>query len=114
MNTKNFSSFLENLFRSAVGEDIELVSTCLDVTLIDLANNTGTQSIYTKWQGYEVMYHVATLLPYRPEDPQQLEKKRHIGNDLAIIIFQQGDDKFDLSSVASHQNHMIAFVRPRP
>jgi RAP1 GTPase activating protein 1 len=68
--------------------------------------------VYTKWQGYEIMFHVATLLPFKPEDAQQLEKKRHIGNDLVIIIFQQGNEPFDLSTIASHQNHVIAFVQP--
>lgn len=58
------------------------------------------------------MLHVATLLPFKPTDPQQLEKKRHIGNDLVIIIFHQSNEPFDLASIASHQNHVIAFVQP--
>ncbi len=77
-----------------------------------LVNNTGTHSVYTKWQGYEVMFHVSTLLPYRPEDKQQLERKRHIGNDIAVIFFQEADEPFDLSSIPSHQNHVIAMVKP--
>nr|KAJ3417897.1 hypothetical protein HK105_000622 [Polyrhizophydium stewartii] len=76
------------------------------------ANNTGTHSVYTKWQGYEVMYHVSTLLPHKPEDKQQLERKRHIGNDIVVIIFQDGKDVFDLSSISSHQNHVVAMVCP--
>jgi RAP1 GTPase activating protein 1 len=58
------------------------------------------------------MFHVATFLPYKPEDSQQLEKKRHIGNDLVTIIFQQGNDVFELATIASQQNHVIAIVQP--
>ncbi|KAI8911064.1 hypothetical protein EDD86DRAFT_189658 [Gorgonomyces haynaldii] len=115
MNSHESSSSEYKEFLKLLGETIQLSGwrgyrAGLDVSG---ANNTGTQSIYTKWQGYEVMYHIATMLPHRPEDPQQLEKKRHIGNDLVIIIFQQGPDVFDISSIASHQNHMIAVVRPK-
>lgn len=57
------------------------------------------------------MYHVATLLPIT-NDPQQLERKRHIGNDLVVIIFLQGNKTFDIASIPSHQNHVIALVQP--
>jgi RAP1 GTPase activating protein 1 len=68
--------------------------------------------VYTKWQGYEIMFHVSTLLPYKQGDAQQLEKKRQIGNDLVIVIFTQSDQPFDMASIASHQNHVVVFVTP--
>ncbi|KAJ3021363.1 hypothetical protein HKX48_008680 [Thoreauomyces humboldtii] len=76
------------------------------------SNMTGTHSVYTKWQGYEIMFHVSTLLPFIPGDRQQLERKRHIGNDIVVIIFQDSDAPFQLGSVTSHQNHVIAVVKP--
>lgn len=33
------------------------------------------------------MFHVSTLLPFFPDDPQQVERKRHLGNDVVIVIF---------------------------
>jgi RAP1 GTPase activating protein 1 len=85
-----------------------------DVQPFNLANNTGTHSVYTKWQGYEIMFHVATLLPFKASDNQQLEKKRHIGNDLVIIIFHEGKQPFDMASIPSQQNHMAVIVTPEP
>lgn len=81
------------------------------------SNLTGTHSIYTKWQGYEIMFHVSPLLPYIPGDKQQLERKRHIGNDIVVIVFQDVDSEgrckeFQLGSVTSHQNHVVVVVRP--
>jgi hypothetical protein len=33
---------------------------------------TGTDSIYTEWRENQIMYHVSTLLPYTPDDTQQV------------------------------------------
>jgi len=40
---------------------------------------TGTHSVFTNFQDLNVMFHVCTLLPFFPKDPQQLERKCHIG-----------------------------------
>lgn len=37
-------------------------------------NSTGKQSLYTVFQGHEVMFHVSTLLPYHAENKQQVSK----------------------------------------
>jgi len=52
---------------------------------------TGTESIFTDWNGAEIMWHVSTMLPYLPADPKQLARKKHIGNDRCVIIFRDGD-----------------------
>ena len=36
------------------------------------ADSTGTHSLYTTYQDYEVMFHVSTLLPYTPNNRQQV------------------------------------------
>ena len=33
---------------------------------------TGTHSVYSAWQGMEIMFHVANLMPVAPNDPQQV------------------------------------------
>ena len=35
-------------------------------------NATGTHSVYTTFEGHEIMFHVSTLLPYHPENKQQV------------------------------------------
>ena len=40
--------------------------------LDNTSNLTGEASIYTNFAGHEIMYHVSTLLPYSPKDPQQV------------------------------------------
>lgn len=36
------------------------------------ADSTGTHSLYTTFQDYEIMFHVSTLLPYTPNNRQQV------------------------------------------
>jgi RAP1 GTPase activating protein 1 len=73
---------------------------------------TGKTSVFTKWQGYEIMFHIATLLPFKIEDQQRVERKRHVGNDIALIIFQDSQEPFQLSTILSRQNHVIVVIRP--
>ena len=38
------------------------------------ADSTGTHSLYTTYQDYEIMFHVSTLLPYTPNTRQQVSR----------------------------------------
>ncbi|XP_062409601.1 GTPase-activating Rap/Ran-GAP domain-like protein 3 isoform X2 [Sardina pilchardus] len=82
---------------------------------LDTKNDTtGMNSIYTVYQGHELMFHVSTMLPYSKENKQQVERKRHIGNDIVTIVFQEGDDatpSFKPSMIRSHFTHIFALVR---
>ncbi|NXC18777.1 GARL3 protein, partial [Corythaeola cristata] len=73
---------------------------------LDTKNDTtGTCSIYTVFQGHEIMFHVSTMLPYSRENKQQVERKRHIGNDIVTIVFQEGEESspaFKPSMIRSH------------
>ncbi|KAG5462707.1 MAG: hypothetical protein BJ554DRAFT_3941, partial [Olpidium bornovanus] len=50
--------------------------------LIRSPGNTGEFTVVndSTLAGYEVTYHVSTLLPYIEGDSQQIQRKRHIGN----------------------------------
>ena len=48
---------------------------------------TGLHSVFTHWRSIEIMFHVSTLLPHEPNDPQKLQRKRHIGNDIVCVVF---------------------------
>ncbi|XP_062996613.1 signal-induced proliferation-associated 1-like protein 3 [Elgaria multicarinata webbii] len=75
-------------------------------------DSTGTHSLYTTCQGYEIMFHVSTMLPYTPNNRQQLLRKRHIGNDIVTIIFQEpGALPFTPQNIRSHFQHVFIIVR---
>ena len=75
---------------------------------------TGQHSVYTEHCGKEIMYHVATLLPFSDTDSQQLQRKRHIGNDIVSIVFQEGNTPFSPDMVTSHFLHAYIVVSPEP
>nr|XP_034336407.1 rap1 GTPase-activating protein 1 isoform X16 [Crassostrea gigas] len=73
---------------------------------------TGDNSVYANYQGREIMFHVSTLLPYTDGDPQQLQRKRHIGNDIVAIVFQEENTPFVPNMIASHFLHAYIVVQP--
>jgi hypothetical protein len=58
------------------------------------------------------MFHVSTLLPYSFDNPQQLERKRHLGNDIVVLIFKEGNTPYLPDTIASDFNHVVAVVQP--
>lgn len=75
-------------------------------------DTTGKESVFTEWRGYQVMFHVATLLPKMKNDRQQVERKRHLGNDIVLVVFQDQPDTYNASTVVSHQNHVVFLITP--
>ena len=73
---------------------------------------TGCESVYEVFRDKEIMFHVSTLLPYADNDSQQLQRKRHIGNDMVAIIFQEENTPFSPDMIASHFLHAYIVVTP--
>ncbi|XP_061764258.1 GTPase-activating Rap/Ran-GAP domain-like protein 3 isoform X5 [Nerophis ophidion] len=110
MGSEGFDKFLNLL-----GDSITLQGWAGYRGGLDTKNDTtGIKSIYTVYQGHELMFHVSTMLPYSKENKQQVERKRHIGNDIVTIVFQEGDEassSFKPSMIRSHFTHIFALVR---
>ncbi|XP_049594294.1 GTPase-activating Rap/Ran-GAP domain-like protein 3 isoform X3 [Syngnathus scovelli] len=110
MGSESFDKFLKLL-----GDSVTLQGWAGYRGGLDTKNDTtGIKSIYTVYQGHELMFHVSTMLPYSKENKQQVERKRHIGNDIVTIVFQEGDEassSFKPSMIRSHFTHIFALVR---
>ncbi|XP_033832941.1 signal-induced proliferation-associated 1-like protein 3 [Periophthalmus magnuspinnatus] len=103
-----FATFLELLGEQVLLKGFTKYAAQLDTK----TDSTGTHSLYTSYQGYEIMFHVSTMLPYMPNNPQQLLRKRHIGNDIVTIIFQEpGALPFTPQNIRSHFQHVFVIVR---
>ncbi|PIK34754.1 putative signal-induced proliferation-associated 1-like protein 2 isoform X3 [Apostichopus japonicus] len=103
-----FDEFLE-----CVGEKVKLKGFVKYRAQLDnRTDSTGPHSIYAVYQGNEIMFHVSTMLPYTPNNRQQLPRKRHVGNDIVTIIFQEpGSLPFTPKSVRSHFQHIFIVIR---
>ncbi|XP_068185149.1 rap1 GTPase-activating protein 1 isoform X9 [Antennarius striatus] len=109
-NSKESPAFVE--FLEFLGEKIELHNFKgfrggLDVT----HGQTGTESVYCNYRNKEVMFHVSTKLPYTEGDAQQLQRKRHIGNDIVAIVFQEENTPFVPDMIASNFLHAYIVVQ---
>uniref|UniRef100_A0A8C0FFV4 GTPase-activating Rap/Ran-GAP domain-like protein 3 n=1 Tax=Bubo bubo TaxID=30461 RepID=A0A8C0FFV4_BUBBB len=84
---------------------------------LDTKNDTtGTCSIYTVFQGHEIMFHVSTMLPYSRENKQQVHVIVSVfpHPDIVTIVFQEGEESspaFKPSMIRSHFTHIFALVR---
>jgi RAP1 GTPase activating protein 1 len=58
------------------------------------------------------MFHVSTLLPHSKSERQQLERKRHIGNDIVAIVFQEAETIFNPECLTSQFLHVYLVVTP--
>jgi len=75
------------------------------------SGTTGSHSIYREFNNNPMMFHVSTMLPFNPKDKQQLERKRHIGNDIVVVIFQDGDTVYKPTTISSRQVHVVLVVK---
>ncbi|XP_078494308.1 uncharacterized protein LOC100183188 isoform X2 [Ciona intestinalis] len=74
--------------------------------------HTGQSSVHSHFLDQEVMFHVSTKLPYVEGDRQQLQRKRHIGNDIVALVFQDNETPFVPNMITSHFLHAYIVIQP--
>ncbi|XP_078498676.1 rap1 GTPase-activating protein 1 isoform X1 [Lissotriton helveticus] len=102
-----FEEFQEFLGQKVKLQDFRGFRGGLDVT----HGQTGTESIYCNFRNKEIMFHISTKLPYTEGDAQQLQRKRHIGNDIVAIVFQDENTPFVPDMIASNFLHAYIVVQ---
>ncbi|XP_036802963.1 rap1 GTPase-activating protein 1 isoform X14 [Oncorhynchus mykiss] len=102
-----FVEFLEFLGEKVELHDFKGFRGGLDVT----HGQTGSESVYHNYRNKEIMFHVSTKLPYTEGDTQQLQRKRHIGNDIVAIVFQEESTPFVPDMIASNFLHAYVVVQ---
>lgn len=102
-------------FLNFIGEKVRLKGWNRFAGGLDVkTDTTGEFSRFTEWQGSEIMWHVATMLP-QGEGTQQIARKRHIGNDICILVFLDGKDaSYSANTIRSHFIHNVITIRRIP
>jgi hypothetical protein len=78
---------------------------------LDPLGSTGKFAPYFANSLAEVLFHVPTLMPTNKQDPQQVHKKRHVGNDHVHIILTEDDYDYRTSTIISQFNDVHIVVR---
>ncbi|XP_056586241.1 rap1 GTPase-activating protein 2b isoform X2 [Triplophysa dalaica] len=105
--TPAFTEFLQVLGDCVELQDFKGFRGGLDVS----HGQTGSQSVYTVFRGQELMFHISTKLPYTEGDTQQVQRKRHIGNDIVAAVFQEEAAPFVPDMIASNFLHAYILVQ---
>ncbi len=79
---------------------------------LDVQNDeTGEWSVFAAHDNFRFMAHVSTLLPATAVgDAHPVERKRHIGNDVVVIVFWEGPGSFDVSHYRSQPTQVFLVV----
>ncbi|KAJ6228414.1 gtpase-activating rap/ran-gap domain-like protein [Anaeramoeba flamelloides] len=110
-NIKPSEGFVE--FLDLLGEEIDLEGWNRYKGGLDTKRGTcGEKSYFTEWNSFEIMFHVSTCFPFEENDEQQVNRKRHIGNDVTIIVYLEPGAIFNPEGFASMQSHVIIAVQP--
>jgi hypothetical protein len=107
--SKKFNEFMRYL-----GKKIKLEDHKGFTGGLNLGGSDGEQSLYTTFNNREIMFHVSTMLPTSsdPADRQQVDKKRHLGNDIVAIVFQDSNTPFCPTLMKTKVTHSYVVVQP--
>ena len=97
-----FERFLE-----LIGEKIQLSGYCgysgqLDVKYGSSGTHTYVNTTFNK--NIQIAFHVSTYLPSTMSDDQQLERKKHISNDVVTLIFKEYQSTPELIDIVSFKS----------
>ena len=78
-----------------------------------LEHSPNMNSIYYCDENFEIMFHVGPIMKTHKDDPQQVYKKRHIGNDYITIVWCENSD-YNMQTISSQFNfvHIIIYTLP--
>ncbi|KAI8981014.1 hypothetical protein BDB01DRAFT_724338, partial [Pilobolus umbonatus] len=105
-DSESFDKFL-----SIIGEKTKLQGYDGFAAGLDTKSGDCGEYTYTKvWNDNKIAYHVSSLIPSKPGDEQQIQRKRHIGNDIVCIIFVEGNQPFNPLAIKSQFLHVFIVV----
>lgn len=105
--SRRYNDFLDFLGRVKLS-DFEGYSGGLDTKKAA----AGEEFVYAKWRQFQLAFHVSTLMPFTIMEPQMLARKRHIGNDVCLIVFNDGNTPFRLDLIKSKFIHNYIVIQP--
>lgn len=76
------------------------------------SGSTGETTPYWASATSEAIFHDVTRMPTKHEDPQQIHKKRHVGNDSVHIIWTEHIRDYDPGTISSQFNDVHIVIYP--
>ncbi|KAK9674836.1 hypothetical protein K7432_016852 [Basidiobolus ranarum] len=96
------------------GQEVELESHKGYLGGLERNSTTGKTAIYYSSKSVEMMFHDVTRIPTNPNDPKQLKKKRHIGNDHVHIVWNEHHREYRSSTIGGDFGNVQIIITPSP
>ncbi|KAG9509350.1 Tuberin [Fragariocoptes setiger] len=110
--SRHYIEFLKNL-----GTLIKLSDVDNQIHFIgglDVNGNDGEHTYFWQDNITQVVFHVATSMPNRENDPHCNDKNRHIGNDHVCIVYNDSGQEFELSTIKGDGQCILACIVVTP
>nr|XP_055060259.1 tuberin isoform X3 [Misgurnus anguillicaudatus] len=60
----------------------------------------------------QAIFHIATLMPNRESDKGCCNKKRHIGNDFVVVVYNDSGEEYKLGTIKGQYNFVEVVIKP--
>ncbi|XP_066913474.1 tuberin-like [Clytia hemisphaerica] len=109
----DFGSIRYTNFLAGLGEIISLSNSTEDYYTGGLSpGEDGKFACVWKDDTTQVIFHVATLMPFKTTDTKCISKKRHIGNDFVTIIYDDSENGYSFGTIKGQFNYAEIVIRP--
>ncbi|KAK9718834.1 hypothetical protein K7432_005190 [Basidiobolus ranarum] len=99
-------------FLHELGQEVELETHKGYLGGLERNSTTGKTAIYYSSTSVEMMFHDATRIPTDANDPKQLKKKRHIGNDHVHIVWNEHHREYRRNTIGGDFGNVQIIITP--
>jgi len=111
-NDESSGSKIYKEFVQSLGWDVDLRTHGGFMGGLDENLTTGTTAPYYSNATTEVIFHDITRMPTKQNDSQQIQKKRHVGNDFVHIVWSEHDRDYKPWTISSQFNFVHICIYP--
>ncbi|MEQ2235765.1 hypothetical protein ILYODFUR_005577 [Ilyodon furcidens] len=108
--SKRYAAFLTGL-----GKLIHLKDCDPDQIFLGGLDQYGDDGEFTYCWHDDIMqaiFHIATLMPNRESDKGCCNKKRHIGNDFVVVVYNDSGEEYKLGTIKGQFNFVEVIIKP--
>ncbi|KAF9964855.1 Ral GTPase-activating protein subunit alpha-2, partial [Mortierella alpina] len=111
-NSKGSAAY--NRFVQDLGWEVDLAEHSGYMGLLERNGSNGRTAMYYCSSTLEVIFHEVVRMPTDPDDPRQVKKKRHIGNDHVHIVWSEHLRAYDRNTIGGDFGNVLIVLTPVP
>ncbi|KAF9987563.1 Ral GTPase-activating protein subunit alpha-2 [Mortierella antarctica] len=111
-NSKGSAAY--NRFVQDLGWEVDLAEHSGYIGLLERNGSNGRTAMYYCSSTLEVIFHEVVRMPTDPDDPRQVKKKRHIGNDHVHIVWSEHLRAYDRNTIGGDFGNVLIVLTPVP